>query len=173
MNTDPSHPVIVGQVAGVFGVKGWIKVRSHTAPYDNILNYSPWYLKQDGHWQAYELVSGQKHSKGLIAQLKGCDDRDVAAGLVGQEIAISREQLPETGEGEYYWSDLIGLEVKNRQGELLGKVVQLMETGANDVLVVKGERGETLIPYVIGHYVLSVDLSAGCIEVDWEQDYLD
>lgn len=173
MNSDPSHPVIVGQVAGVFGVKGWIKVRSDTSPYDNILNYSPWYLQLNGNWVAYELLAGQKHSKGLIAQLKGCDDRDQAAELVGREIAISREQLPAASEGEYYWSDLIGLEVRNTRGELLGKVDKLMETGANDVLVVKGERGETLIPYVKNHYILSVDLAAGSIQVDWELDYLD
>lgn len=170
MNSDPSQPVIIGQVAGVFGVKGWIKVRSDTSPCDNILNYSPWYLQQEGDWVAYDLVSGQKHGKGLIAQLKGCDDRDVAAGLVGQQIAISHDQLPAAKEGEYYWADLIGLEVRNTRGELLGKVARLMETGANDVLVVKGEQGETLIPYVSEHSVLSVDLEAGCIQVDWELD---
>lgn len=171
MNSDPSHYVIIGQVAGVFGVKGWIKVRSETSPRDNILNYSPWYLQQDGDWVAYELVKGQRHNKGLIAQLAGCEDRDTAAALVGQPIAIHKSQLPAAAEGEYYWTDLIGLEVRNTHGQILGKVDHLLETGANDVLVIRGEQGEILIPFVYGHYVLSVDTGAGIMEVDWELDY--
>lgn len=171
MNSSPDHYVIIGRVAGVFGVKGWVKVRSETEPYDNILNYSPWYLKQNGDWVAYELSGGQQHGKGLIVQLTGCDDRDMAASLVGQDIAVTREQLPAPKQGEYYWADLVGLEVINQEHQSLGKVDHLMETGANDVLVVKGEQGECLIPYVTGLYIMEVDLTAGKIMVDWEADY--
>jgi 16S rRNA processing protein RimM len=175
MNSNPSHPVIVGTVAGVFGVKGWIKVRSETEPVSNILQYSPWYLKSEknGEWSRYEVEQGQRHNKGLIAHLEGCDDRDVAAGLVGHQIAVDRSQLPETEEGEYYWSDLIGLVVENRQGRKLGTIRDLLATGANDVLVIRDGESEVLIPYVIGHYIDKVDLEQGKMFVDWEWDNSD
>jgi 16S rRNA processing protein RimM len=171
MNPNPDHYVIVGRVAGVFGVRGWVKIRSDTEPHDNILNYSPWYLHQDGNWVSYKLVEGRRHGKGLVAHLESCDDRDVAAGLVGQDIAITREQMPPAGQGEYYWADLIGLEVFNLDGKSLGKVDHLMETGANDVLVVRGEQGECLIPYILERYIMDIDLDTGKIQVDWQQDY--
>lgn len=162
--------MIVGTVAGVFGVKGWIKVRSETDPLTNILGYSPWYLKsgQSNQWRRHDLEQGQRHNKGLIAHLKGCDDRDMAAGLVGCQIAVDRSQLPETGEGEYYWSDLIGLVVENRQGRTLGRVNDIMQTGANDVLVVQNGENELLIPYVPGHYIDKVEIDQGKMIVDWE-----
>ena len=168
MDSNPSHPVIVGTVAGVFGVKGWIKVRSETEPASNILQYSPWYLNKNEQWLRYELEQGQTHNKGLIAHLDGCDDRDLAASLVGYQIVVDRSQLPETGEGEYYWSDLIGLKVENRQGLVLGEIKELMSTGANDVLVVQNGDNELLIPYVVDHYIVKVDLNQGKMIVDWE-----
>lgn len=170
MDSNPSHPVIVGTVAGVFGIKGWIKVRSDTEPATNILHYSPWFLHQNGQWIRYDVEEGQRHNKGLIAHLQGCDDRDLAALLVGYEIAIDRSQLAKTGEGEYYWSDLIGLKVVNRQGRELGEIRSLMETGANDVLVVQNGNNEVLIPYVMDHYIDRVDLEQGRLYVDWEWD---
>lgn len=174
MNTDPNRYVVLGQVVGVFGIKGWVKIRSDTSPASNILNYSPWYLAKHDNGQApeltYELIKGQQHNKGLIVQLAGCDDRDQAAALVGYQIAIQREQLPATAEGEYYWSDLIGLEVYNLQDVHLGRVASMMETGANDVLVVQGKDEEILIPYVKNYYVYSVDLAAAKIQVDWSTD---
>lgn len=168
MNSNPSHPVILGKVAGVFGVKGWIKVRSDTEPLTNILNYSPWYLKKDEQWLRYGLEQGQRHGKGLIAHLDGCDDRDLAASLVGYPIAVERAQLPKTEAGEYYWSDLIGLRVENIQGRELGKIKELMATGANDVLVIQKDENELLIPYVVDHYIVKVDLEQGKMIVDWE-----
>lgn len=167
MDSSPSHPVIVGSVAGVFGIKGWIKVRSDTDPLTNILNYSPWYLNKGEEWLRFEVEQGQLHNKGLIAHLEGCDDRDNAAGLMGYTIAVDRSQLPPTVEGEYYWSDLIGLKVINRQGIELGEIRQLMETGANDVLVVQNGQNEILIPYVMDHYIDKVDLDQGQVLVDW------
>mgnify|MGYP002621086771 CR=1 FL=1 len=169
MNVDPDRYVILGQVAGVFGVKGWVKIRSETDPPKNILNYSTWYLSKGNDWQAHELVQGQQHNKGLIAQLAGCEDRDAAASLVGNRIAVLRSQLPELHEDEYYWSDLIGLKVYNLNGQYLGIVDHLLETGANDVLVIKAEKGEILVPYVQDYYVQSIDLDAGSMTVDWEE----
>jgi len=168
MNSDPNHYVIVGQVVGVFGIKGWVKIRSDTEPVSNILNYSPWFLAKNAEWQVYKLEQGQQHNKGLVARLEGCHDRDQAATLVGSQIAVLRSQLPEPADGEYYWSDLIGLKVYNRQGQYIGEVKSLMPTGANDVLVIQGEHEEILIPYVWDHYIYSIDLPDGRIEVDWD-----
>ena len=170
MNSDPNHYVILGQVVGVFGVKGWVKIRSDTEPRRNILSYSPWYINSKGVWQSYVLQTGQAHNKGLIAQLAGCDDRDQAAELVGCDIAIQRDQLPPAGEGEYYWSDLVGLTVQNQAGTELGQIHELLPTGANDVLVVRQGQQETLIPYVPEYYILSIDLEAGLMVVDWQPE---
>lgn len=168
MNSDPNHYVILGQVVGVFGIKGWIKIQSDTEPTDNILNYSPWYLAKHDDWSPHKVLRGQQHSKGLIAHLEGCDDRDKAMTLVGCKIAVLRAQLPEPAKGEYYWSDLIGLDVYNLQHDYIGKVTSLLPTGANDVLVIQGQREEILIPYVKDYYIYSVDLAAGRIEADWD-----
>jgi 16S rRNA processing protein RimM len=134
------------------------------------VNYQPWYLRRGADWQAGELAEGRRHGKGVIARLAGCEDRDQAMTLMGCEIGVRRDQLPATAPGEYYWQDLLGLEVVTLQDEPLGKVDHLLETGANDVLVVQGER-ERLIPFVPGQIVKRVDLQAGVIQVDWNKDY--
>lgn len=167
MDSSPSHPVIVGQVAGVFGIKGWLKIRSETEPLTNILQYSPWYLKIDQKWQRFEVETGQPHGKGLIAQLKGCTDRNRAEELVRAEIAVDSEQLPKLAENEYYWSDLIGLAVRNQQGRTLGIITNMLPTGANDVLVIEGAGPQILIPYVRDYYVLEIDLEHKTMLVDW------
>jgi len=171
MHSDPNHYVILGQVVGVFGVKGWLKIRSDTLPRENILDYQPWFLRRDNTWVSQRVVASQNPSKGLIVQFDGITDRDVAAQWVGADIAIPRQQLSAPATGEYYWTDLIGLRVRNREGEDLGHVINLLETGANDVLVVRDGELEHLIPYVTGYYVLKVDLEAGVIEVDWQRDF--
>ena len=167
MDSSPSHPVIVGQVAGVFGIKGWLKIRSETDPLTNILQYSPWYLKINQQWRCFEVQTGQTHGKGLIVQLKGCTDRNQAEELVRAEIAIEAEQLPVLAENEFYWSDLIGLAVQNQQGQSLGSVTDMMPTGANDVLVIEGQGPQVLIPYVLDYYVLDIDLENKTMLVDW------
>lgn len=141
---------------------------------DALLDYDPWYFKDakagDDVFSIAPVTEAKTHGKGLVAKFKGSDDRDAAAHLNGQEIAIRRDQLPPAAEGEYYWSDLQGLEVFTTEGVSLGKVDHLLETGANDVLVVKGER-ERLIPYVTGPIVKKVDLNAGTMQVDWDPDF--
>jgi 16S rRNA processing protein RimM len=162
--------VVMGRIAGLYGVKGWVKVFSETEPRDNILEYSPWYLKISGNWVEMEPAEGRIHGNGVVARMEGYTDRDQAARLVGVEIAIHRDQLPEIEDGEYYWSDLIGLKVVNTAGVELGQVDHLLETGANDVLIVKGER-ERLIPYTPGQAVVKVDLEAGLLTVEWDADF--
>jgi 16S rRNA processing protein RimM len=115
-------------------------------------------------------VEGQPHGRGYIGRFEGIEDRDAAAGLIGAEIAVPREQLPPAEAGEYYWVDLVGLEVVTSEGESLGHVDHLLETGAHDVLVVAGER-ERLIPYTPGVHVLEVDLDGGRIVVEWDPEF--
>ena len=154
-----------------------MKIFSNTQPKENILTYSPWYLKRNGQWQEFELLSGKSHGKGVIAQLAGCTDRDIASGLIGSEIAIKREQLAAPASGEYYWSDLIGLLVKNLEDIELGTITSMLETGANDVIVVRGEkdakgkRRERLIPFVTEEVVHEVNLEEGFMTVDWEEEF--
>jgi len=133
-----------------------------------ILEYQPWLLGEDK--RPVKIVDGRKQGKGLAALLPGYDDREQAATLVGSQIFVERDQLPATEDDEYYWSDLEGLDVHTTKGEVLGRVERLMETGANDVLVIRGER-EHLVPFIQGQYVSRVDLEAGLIEVDWDPEF--
>ncbi len=162
-------PVILGRIVGLFGVRGWVKVYSYTEPRDAVLEHGKWWLGAEGSWQAVDVAEGKRHGKGIIARIEGVDDRDTAAAWVGREIGVPRDALPETGPGEFYWTDLEGLTVLHKDGRELGKVDYLMETGANDVLVIRGDR-ERLIPFVMEDVILDVDLDNGVISVDWEWD---
>ncbi|HEX7045687.1 MAG TPA: ribosome maturation factor RimM [Burkholderiales bacterium] len=162
----PDRRITVGRVVGLFGVRGWVKVYSYTRPREAILQYDPWYLCLAGEWRERALAEGRMQGEGVIARLAGYEDRDTAAALVGADIAILAAQLPPTGEREYYWADLEGLRVVNLAGDELGIVSHLFETGANDVLVVRGER-ERLIPFA-DSVVREVDLEAGVLRVDWD-----
>jgi 16S rRNA processing protein RimM len=164
-----TQPVILGRIVGLFGVRGWIKVYSYTEPREAVLDYKDWLLGRDGNWQRVELVEGKRHGKAVIARLEGIADRDAATDLIGSDIGVDRDALPDPEEGHYYWADLEGLTVVQRNGTELGKVAYLMATGANDVLVVDGPT-ERLIPFVSGTVILDVDFAAGVIHVDWEWD---
>ncbi len=163
------EPVVLGRISGFFGVRGWVKVYSYTEPREAVLNYKSWLLASNGDWRTAEVAEGKRHGKTIIARIEGIDDRDQAAKLIGCDIGVPRSEMPETDEGQYYWSDLEGLQVKTKNGTELGKVEYLLETGANDVMVINGEQ-EYLVPFVIDDVVLDVDLAAGVITVDWEWD---
>jgi 16S rRNA processing protein RimM len=160
----------VGKISGVFGVKGWVKVFSYTEPRDNILSYKKWLLKKGDQTLLVKPVGGQIQGKGVIAHIDGITDRDEAIALMGWDVHIRHEELPVPEEGEYYWTDLIGMDVENLEGLQLGKVESLIETGANDVLVVKGER-ELAVPFLQGQTVKSIDLATGKMIVDWDADF--
>jgi 16S rRNA processing protein RimM len=163
--------IVLGRVSGVYGVKGWLKIYSETDPVQNIVRYKPWFIEKDKQWSVYVPLQGRKHGKGVVAQLEGCDDRDVAATFKGCKIAIRREQLPRiAGLDEYYWTDLEGLKVKNLDGIELGIVSHLFETGSNDVVVVKGDR-ERLVPYIKDQVILKIDLDDGIMVVDWDPEF--
>ncbi len=162
--------VTMGRISGLFGVRGWFKVYSHTMPREGILNYSPWYLKRKAGWEERNVREGHRQGKGVVASIEGCDDRDQATELMDCDIAVRRDQLPKLAENEFYWSDLQGLRVETVEGVGLGKVSHLFETGANDVVVVEGDR-ERLIPYTWGEAIRSVDLEDGLMVVDWDPDF--
>lgn len=152
-----------------YGVRGWLVVQPLTEAVDGLLGFESWWLGAGTRWQAHRLLEGRVHRDGLVARLEGIQDRDAAFGVRGAQVAVPRSQLPPPPEGQYYWSDLIGLRVENAQGEHLGEVAEIFATGANDVLVVRGER-ERLIPF-IESVLLSVDLGADRLVVDWQADY--
>lgn len=162
-------PVVLGHISGLYGVKGWVKIHSYTEPREAILDYDGWVLGKEGDWRSAELAEGKRHGKTVIARLAGIDDRDAAAEYVNAFIGVPRGKLPATADDEYYWSDLEGLQVVRRDGKLLGKVAHLLATGANDVLVVRGDR-EILIPYIKDDVIEDVDLASGVIRVNWEWD---
>jgi 16S rRNA processing protein RimM len=170
---DPAEQSLfqVGHINGVYGVKGWVKIFSDTRPRENIFSYSPWWIELKQGWREISVVNSRMQGKGLVAQIEGIDDRDQALELVSCKIVVSRDQLPAPDEDEYYWSDLMGLEVINLSGESLGKVKELLETGGHDVLVVESETDQHLIPFVPQVYILDVDLDSGKIKVDWGLDY--
>lgn len=173
MAGDESRPVTrvpVGRISGVFGVRGWVKVFSYTDPREQIVSYSPWMLRTGDGTQVRRVVDGGAHGGGVVAALEGVTDRDAASALVGAEIEVDRALLPETAEGEFYWADLEGMEVRNLAGVRLGVVDHLIATGSNDVLVVTGERRH-LIPFLYGQAIRNVDLAGRVITADWEEDY--
>ena len=170
MSEESTSLVTLGAINGVYGVKGWVKVFSFTDPKENILEYKTWKIKKNNQWFTCQLEAGKSHGKGVIAKLEGFDDRDAVAKLLKSEVMVSRDELPDLPRGEYYWSDLEGLEVVNLQEESLGHVDQMMETGANDVMVVKGDV-KRLIPFVQEIYVKKVDLEKKLLIVDWPEEF--
>jgi len=162
--------VVLGRVAGPHGVHGWLRVRSFTELRETLLGFPRWMMGSEEGWIEYGLLEGRVHGDGLLVRLEGIADRDAAAALRGSEVAVWRAQLPALQEGDYYWSDLQGLNVFTADGVALGVVERLFETGANDVMVVRGDR-ERLIPFVMDAVVRRIDLAAGCIEVDWDAEF--
>ncbi|MBU0499630.1 MAG: ribosome maturation factor RimM [Gammaproteobacteria bacterium] len=162
--------VTLGRITGLYGVKGWVKIYSETSPRQNILKYRPWLLRLQDGWQTCEMEEGRLQGKGVVAKLVGIDDRDQAVGLLQVEIAVRRDQLPRSRPGEYYWIDLEGLQVETVGGADLGHIDHLFETGANDVMVVKGER-ERLIPFIRDQVVREVDLASRRMRVDWDPEF--
>lgn len=167
--------LVIGKIVSVHGVRGDVKVYSFTDPIDNLLDYRNWTLRRGGEIKQVELVKGRLQGKILVATLKGLSDREVARTYADFEICIPRSELPPLTGDEYYWYQLQGLKVINQLGQVLGRVDHLLETGANDVLVVKPCEGslddrERLLPYT-DHCVLKVDLEAGEMQVEWDADF--
>lgn len=178
MSANSSNLVNVGRITAVYGIKGWVKVHSYTEPQDNLFSYHPWWIKTQHGVKQIEIDEARPHGDAYVAHIKGVDDRDLAVSYTACDIAVERALLPDLDEGEYYWHQLEGLAVYTSVGgeQRLGVVSKMMETGANDVLVVQGDaqsidQRERLVPYVPGQFVVSVDLQAGRILVDWDPEF--
>ena len=169
--------IILGKVGAVYGIKGWLKIHSFTDETEAILDYFPWSLKLGNKTQTVEITDWRKHNKGLIVKVANIDDRDEAQALVGSEVLTSEAALPELSEDDFYWRDLIGMSVVTNKGYDLGVVTDMMETGANDVLVVKANlndgfsKKERLIPYLFEQVIESVSIENKQICVDWDPGF--
>ena len=159
----------MGRIAAPFGVKGWVKLQPYSEDPGTLMDFESWRVGRGEQYRQFSVEAVQDHGNALVAKLVGIDDRDAAYALRGQEVSVERADLPPPEDNEFYWSDLVGLRAINREGVELGKVDSLMETGAHDVLVIKGER-EHLVPFVAA-FVGKVDLAGGTIEVDWGEDW--
>lgn len=161
--------ITVGRIVGVHGVRGWVKLYSHTDPIDNLLRYRPLRVALDGNEAELKPLEGRVQGKSLVARIEGIDDRDQAMRWVGADIRVDRALLPKPKPGEFYWIDLEGLKVRTTEGVELGTVSHLFSTSANDVMVVQGER-ERLIPFIRDRFVTAVDLEDGIV-VDWDPEF--
>lgn len=165
----------MGRIVAPYGIYGWLKVHPDTETLDSLFDYPAWWLGRGGQWQKFVVEAAKVHGNTLLVKLQGVSDRDAAFAFKGQQVSVPRDQLPETDENEYYWSDLIGLQVTNQQRVALGEVVDVFETGANDVLVVKQAEDqqaarERLLPFV-AQVVLEVNLAAKTMLVDWDPEF--
>ena len=161
---------VLGQLGAPYGVHGWMKLHSFTEELTDIFNYRPWYLHQQGQWQPIVLEEWKTHGNGLIVKLAGCETPEAARVYTQGEIGIERDLLPSLDNNEYYWTDLIGLTVQNEEGVVFGVIDHLIATGANDVLVIKGER-ERLVPFILDEIVKKVDVSARSMVVAWDAEF--
>ena len=162
---------IMGRVVAPYGVFGWLKIVPDTEEFDGLLEYKKWWIGKDNDWRELAVKEAKIHNDVLVVKLQGIDDRDAALACKGKQIAVPRSSLPKLDDEEYYWSDLIGLSVKNQQDVDFGKITDVFATGANDVVVAKSEEGiERLIPY-ISQVILTVDLYAKTMLVDWDADF--
>ena len=168
---DAEDIVVMARVGAPFGIKGWLKLQVFTQSPDSLDAFASWLLKSPGNWEEFELEEFTVNVKGIFAKLKGCDDRTAAEKLVKREIGVPRASLEKTVDGEVFWFDLIGCDVLNALGNNLGKVETLMETGANDVLVVKRGSEEILIPF-IDEVIVNVDRGTKRITVNWSGEFL-
>lgn len=177
MNEEQQKLVTLARIGRLYGIKGWLKLTSYTDPQDNILDFKRLFARIGGKVQLLEMDQCKVHGKGLIAHFVGYDDPDLAKGLTGIELTVPEEDLPKLSSEDFYWYELTGMRVETEAGQWLGRVEKLLETGANDVLVVEPQDGslddrERLIPYLPDRVVTHVSRENRCIKVDWDPDYL-
>jgi len=162
------NTVILGKITGVQGVRGWLKVFSHTRPLNNIFQFKCWQLiNGKGEIISRTILEHKHQGKKLLVKMQGVDDRTTAQGLVGLEVCINQAQLP-TLPNEYYWRDLIGLMVNDTHGAELGEIIDLMETGSNDVLLLKDSNGKSLAIPWLPEIIIEVNIEQSLLIADWE-----
>ena len=160
--------VFIGKVTGVHGIKGWLKIQSFSSPPENILNYPSWIIANQGLEDFYLIEQGKKLNNKIIVKLEKIDDRTTAEFLINSKIQILRSDLPKLTNESYYWSDLEGLNVLNSEDNMIGKIESLIETGANDVMVISGSKNKrVLIPFVMHEIIKEVNIELNFVKVDW------
>lgn len=170
-----SDTVIIGKIGAPYGVKGWVKITTYTDETQGIFSYSPWYLGEG--MEEYAVDQWRPHNKGVVAKLVGVEDRDGAESIKNLDISIKAQQLPQLADDEYYWRDLVGMQVVTEQGYDLGVVKELFETGANDVLLVRANSNdafgqkERMVPVLFDQVIKQVDMQAKTIKVDWDPGF--
>ena len=160
--------IYLGKITGVHGIKGWLKIQSFSSPPENILNYPSWIINNQGEEDFYSIEKGRKQNNKIVVKLETIDDRNTAESLINSKIQILRSDLPKLPNENYYWSDLVGLSVLNSEEKVIGKIESLIETGANDVMVIitlKDER--ILIPFVMHEIIKEVNVELSYIKIDW------
>lgn len=171
--------VVLGRVAAAYGVRGWIKVKPFTESPDALLDYATWWLTAKGRQTSHPVVEARVHGATVVAKVEGVETREQAMALAGAEVSVPRDALPEAGDDEVYLSDLADCDVVDRSGRHLGRVAEVQGNPAHPILRVAGGavggvgkagRGEDLLIPFVPAYVLSVDLEANRIEVDWDVD---
>ena len=163
--------IYLGKITGVHGIKGWLKIQSFSSPPENILNYPLWIISNRGQEGFYSVEQGRKHSNKIIVKLEEIDDRTKAESLINSKIKIRRSELPKLSNESHYWSDLEGLSVLNSEEKLIGIVDSLIETGANDVMVVNTTKDKRiLIPFVMHEIIKEVSIELNYVKVDWQID---
>ncbi len=169
--------VVLGKFGAVYGINGWLKVNSYTDIPEGIFDYTPWQIQVQGNWRQMQISGKKRHGNGLIVKLADVADRDQAQLYVNADIAVERSALPQLAEGDFYWRDLMGMAVVNEAGYHLGEVVDMMETGSNDVLVVKANKSdafgktERLLPFLTDSVIKEVNNAQRRILVDWDPDF--
>lgn len=162
--------IVVGKINGFYGLKGFVKIFSETRPRDSIFGYDHLFVLINNVWQQLEVEASSYAGKSLVMKFKSVSDRTAAESYYGLELYIEPSQLEALSEGEFYWADLLGSTVKNQAGFIFGEVKDFLETGANDVMIIRKEGQECLIPFTVGHTVLNVDVEHKEILVDWDED---
>ncbi len=175
--SEQNNRIVMGKLGSTYGIRGWLKVFSYTDNAESIFDYTPWYLNQKGKWVEYKVESWKRHGQGYVCKLAGLDVREDAQLMTNFEIAIDPASLPELSEDEFYWRELFGMQVFTTKGYDLGEVTDLLETGSNDVLVIKANlkdafgQKERLVPYLEEQVIKKVDREARRIEVDWDPGF--
>ncbi|MPY26821.1 ribosome maturation factor RimM [Shewanella psychropiezotolerans] len=171
------EPVVLGKLGSSHGIKGWLKITTYTDSVEGIFDYSPWLIKEQGEWREVKVLQWRFQGKAVVASLEGVETRDQAQMLTNCEIAVTQQQMETLPEDEFYWRDLIGCEVVNTKGYNMGKVQEIVETGSNDVLLVKANakdgfgKAERMIPFVTEQFIIEVNLPEKQITVDWDPDF--
>jgi 16S rRNA processing protein RimM len=170
LEAEQDRIVVLGKIAGTFGVLGWVKVNSYTEPADNLLRYTAWQVRRNAEWLVLEVSEGRVTGKGILAKLTSIDSPEDARTWIGSEVGVWRHELPPTLPNEYYLSDLEGLEVENASGEALGKIDHFRSTPSTTVVVVRRQgRPEQWVPFV-KERIVRIDLRAKRVVLDWPAD---